>query len=256
MRSHLTPAIVDEVYGQVGDLHQKVSKQKETENQETEKKTTKEMVKEGKEKKPSWMNSPRKKSAPLKHIDAEESALPLSVIPHGVPLKRGFSQTVRPQVLVLPTSPPTVDTTSTSTTDLTRPVKPAFSQFLTFGPLQPTTASTTSTTSSLGGLSESFTDKLATLKKTEPPAVQGFSEEETAELISEEAENRAEADAAEKMSADLINTKIESVLNIKMPNYTRLLYGEKDGQRFERNSNSSSDEVSDINISCVLLYQE
>ena len=215
------------------------------------------MVKEEKEKKPSWMNSPRKKSAPLKHIDAEESALPLSIIPHGVPLKRGFSQTARPQVLVLPTSPtspPTVDTTSTSTS--TRPVKPAFSQFLTFGPLQPTTASTASTTSSQGGLSESFTDKLATLKKMETPAVQGFSEEETAELISEEAESRAEADQAEKMTAELINTNIESVLNIKMPNYTRLLYGEKDGQRFERNSNSSSDEVSDINISSVLLYQE
>ena len=211
-----------------------------------------------KEKKPDWLNSPRKKSSPLKHIDAEESALPLSIIPHGVPLKRGFSQTGRPaQVLVLPTSPPSLGTTESS-----RPVKPTFSQFLTFGPLQSTPASTSpspSTTSSpsevirLGGLSESFHDKLATLEKKETPAVLGFSEEQTAELISEEAEARTEADDEEKMTADMINTNIESVLDIKMPNYTRLLYGEKDGQRFERNSNSSSDEVRDINISSVLL---
>ena len=215
-----------------------------------------------KEKKPDWLNSPRKKSSPLKHIDAEESALPLSIIPHGVPLKRGFSQTGRPaQVLVLPTSPPSLGTTESS-----RPVKPTFSQFLTFGPLQSTPASTSpspSTSSSpsevirLGGLSESFHDKLATLEKKETPAVQGFSEEQTAELISEEAEARTEArteaDDEEKMTADMINTNIESVLDIKMPNYTRLLYGEKDGQRFERNSNSSSDEVRDINISSVLL---
>ena len=229
--------------------------------EEKEEKMVKETVKEEKEKKPSWMNSPRKKSAPLKHIDAEESALPLSIIPHGVPLKRGFSQTARPQVLVLPTSPSSASTVETTdTTGTTRPVKPAFSQFLTFGPLQPTTASTTASTTSspsevirLGGLSESFHDKLATLKKKETPAVQGFSEEETAELISEEAESRAEADEDEKMTADLINAKIESVLNIKMPNYTRLLYGEKDGERFERNSNSSSDEVRGINISCILL---
>ena len=244
------PAIVDEVYGEVEGLDQKVSKLKEREDQETL---------EEKEKKPSWMNSPRKKSRPLKHIDAEESALPLSIIPHGVPLKRGFSETARPaQVLVLPTSPPTVDTTRPA-----KPVKPAFSQFLTFGPLQPTStsSSSTSTTSSpsevvrLGGLSESFTEKLATLatleKKETPTAVQGFSEEETAELISEEA-----AADEEKMTADMINANIESVLDIKMPNYTRLLYGDKDGQRFERNSNSSSDEVSDINISSVLLYPE
>ena len=107
----------------------------------------------------------------------------------------------------------------------------------------------------LGGLSESFHDKLATLKKkTETPAVQGFSEEETAELLAEEAESRAEADDEEKMTADLINANVESVLDIKMPNYTRLLYGEKDGQRFERNSNSSSDEVRGINISSALFF--
>ena len=245
------PAIADEVYGEVEGQAQKVSKLKETEDEET--------VKE-KEKRPSWLNSPRKKSTPLKHINAEESALPLSIIPHGVPLKRGFSESSRPaQVLVLPTSPPTLETT--------RPVKPTFSQFLTFGPLQPTTAtsttSPTSTTSNpselvrLGDLSESFTDKLATLKKKESlaaaPAVQGFSQEETAELISEEAESRTAAGEEEKMTADMINTNIESVLNIKMPNYTRLLYGDSDGERFERNSNSSSDEVRDINISSVLL---
>ena len=181
------------------------------------------------------MSSPRKKSTPLKHIDAEESALPLSIIPHGVPLTRGFPETSsQPVALVLPTSSP-------SQSSLTpRPVRPAFSQFLSFGPLTSTATPHT--------VSESFNEKLKTLKKTEDAVttavkVEGFSEEETAELIKEEEDETKDDET--KMTADLINANIEEVLNIKMPNYTKLLYGDNDndGQRFERNSNSSSDEV-------------
>ena len=219
---------LDEVYGKLGGLYDKVSKLKETEEKE------KDPVKEKEEKKPSWMSSPRKKSTPLKHIDAEESALPLSIIPHGVPLTRGFPQTSsQPKVLVLPTS-------STSLTP--RPVRPAFSQFLSFGPVTATPLPITTTT-----VSEAFKDKLKTLIKKEDSvaSVEGFSEEETAELTREE-ENTTDE---KKMTADMINSNIEEVLDIKMPNYTKLLYGDNDGQRFERNSNSSIDEVRYIGYS-------
>ena len=70
--------------------------------------------------------------------------------------------------------------------------------------------------------------------------VSGFSEEETVELIREEEEQK-------KMAADLINANIEAALDIKMPNYTKLLYGDNDGQRFERDSNFTNDEVRNIN---------
>ena len=211
--------VLDEVYGKLGGLYDKVAKLKETEKEE-----------EGK--KPGWMESPRKKSSPLKHIDAEESALPLSIIPHGVPMTRGFSESsTRGGLLVIPTS--------SSPGPTPRPLKPGFSQFLSFGPVTPTTLSTVPTSTS-----EAFSEKLNTLKKTSSEVssapVSGFSEEETVELIQEEEKET-------KMTADMINAEIEAALDIKMPNYTELLYGDNEGQRFERDSNFSNDEVRNIN---------
>ena len=250
----LESIILDEVYGKLGGMYDKVSKLKATDKEkEMEKKEETQQEKE-----PSWMSTPRKKSSPLKHIDAEESALPLSIIPHGVPMTRGFPETSSQSGLLVLPSP--------------APIRPAISQFLSFGPLKPTTqatttssnaasqSGTTTTTSTTSpdtlSQSEAFNEKLATLKKMKKPAVQpvtGFSEEETAELIEEEEDDE---DEKQKMAADLmntINTNIEEVLDIKMPNNTKLLSGDNDGQRFERNSNFSSDEVRNVKSVLVRL---
>jgi hypothetical protein len=78
--NEISDELLDEVYGKLDDTYDKAFKLKET----------KEDVKE---REPYWIHKQLKKSKPLKHIAAEESAQPLSIIPHGVPLKRGFPPT-------------------------------------------------------------------------------------------------------------------------------------------------------------------
>ena len=60
---------------------------------------------------PEWMKKPKKMGKPLKKIDVEESAAPISIVPHGVPISRGFgpkTDDASRRVLVLPSAKPIV----------------------------------------------------------------------------------------------------------------------------------------------------
>ena len=63
----------------------------------------KNMIKES----PEWLQRKPVLSTPLKKIKTEESAQPLSIIPHGVPLKRGFPHINKPKLPVRKLQTPT-----------------------------------------------------------------------------------------------------------------------------------------------------
>ena len=202
----------------------------------------------------SWMKKPLKKSTPLKKIDVEESAVPLSIIPHGVPLKRGFGpKDASEKVLVLPTSSPIIKTppkvtqflqfyppfsssqrttkrtTSSTTTSITTTVTTTTASTTT----TPTTTTTTTYTTTTTTTATTTTD--AAIEIVEPVNEFDFEENEIKELIEKESES-----GKHRMKADMINENIEKVLEIQMPKHTKLLYGNDDAdegsQRFERNS--------------------
>ena len=206
----------------------------------------------------SWMKKPLKKSTPLKKIDVEESAVPLSIIPHGVPLKRGFgAKDASEKVLVLPTSSPiiktppkvtqflqfyppfsssqrtTKSTTSSTTTSITTTVTTTTASTTTTTPT--TTTTTTSTTTATTTTTTAPDADKDIVEIVEPVNEFDFEENEIKELIEKESES-----GKHRMKADMINENIEKVLEIQMPKHTKLLYGNDDAdegsQRFERNS--------------------
>ena len=90
------------------------------------------------EEKPEWMNKPKKMGKPLKKIDVEESAAPISIVPHGVPLKRGFgSDDSSRRVLVLPPAPAVTRVPGLRVTQA-----PSVTQFLQFLPFTTSTRQT------------------------------------------------------------------------------------------------------------------
>ena len=152
--NEISEEIFDEVYGKLDSLYKKVEKLRKSE------KGTKEEYP---------LIQKEKKTASNNEINAEESAQPLSIIPHGVPLRRAFP----------------------------------------------------------GAHS-------AEPKKQAVQKLSGFTADQIKEL-SNENENA-------KMSPNMINKNIEKVLKIKMPNHTKLLYGDKK-HRFERNPEAAENLV-------------
>ena len=212
--------ILDQVYGKLDGLYDKLEKIKNSSEEL-----------EAVEKKPSWMNKKKKKGTPLKKINVEESAVPVSIVPHGVPIKRGFNSGPK-KVLVMPSSPPLIKSQPTSVT-ITQ--SPTVTQFLQFLPYSSTTSTTTEIVPEERTINEADNDNII------EDAVEdklGFSAEQILELEEEEIKD------ADTMTADIINENIEKVLKIQMPQHTKLLYGDTEGSdRYQRNSNSTNTEV-------------
>ena len=148
----ISEEISDEVYDKLDSLHNKVEKLRKTEK--------------GKKEEYTFIQKKRKTAA-NNEINAEKNTQPLSIIPHGVPLRRGFP----------------------------------------------------------GAHSDES-------KKQAVPKLSGLTADEIKELSNENA----------KMSPNMINKNIEKVLKIKMPNHTKLLYGDKK-HRFERNPEAAENLV-------------
>ena len=221
----ISEEILDEVYGKLEGLHDKVEKLKASGEIE---------------KKPTWMSKPKKKGNPLKKIDVEESAVPLSIIPHGVPLKRGFGNIEENKVLVLPPSPsppPSLPnlpspTPKSQVSDQPSSKTSVVTQFLQFLPVTSKPALQLESKT----LEEDIMEEKVLVEDTDSDKTSSVEETSKSDNI---------------ISADFVNKEIEKVLEIKMPQHTELLYGKANnsGLRFERNPESSTKEVN-VPISC------
>ena len=240
----ISEELLDKVYGELAGLQDKLEHIKQSSGEEA-----------------------GEQQPPLKKIAVEESAAPISVVPHGVPIKRGFlgpeaRDEPSRRVLVLPAPAPA---------PATKTKAPAVTQFLQFLPyttstLSPsstastttTTASTTTTVTTTTTTTTTVTlppqerqdEEIAAEKRTIVEEVSQVAEEEVhlgllaGELAELESEEKMETADKVKMTADLINANIEKVLKIQMPKHTKLLYGDN---RQERDPASSIHEV-DIKI--------
>ena len=193
---------------------------------------------------PEWMKKPKKMGKPLKKIDVEESAAPISIVPHGVPLSRGFgpdADDASRRVLVLPSAKP-----MTKSPKAPVPVTqaPSVTQFLQFLPFTTSTLQTPLTQETEPQLQP----EKRIIEKTEETVEKTTEEDEEVDIemvssttqsntLSESFEDKPKVQD-EKMTADVINENIEKVLNVTMPKHTKLLYGTEEGRRVERDPNA------------------
>ena len=210
------------------------------------------------EEKPEWMKKPKKMGKPLKKINVEESAAPISIVPHGVPITRGFgTDEASRRVLVLPSAKPPMPVTSkeppmSSKAPVPVTQAPSVTQFLQFLPFTPITEETDQpllepetriieeTVETAVEKEEAVEVKEKAVKKTPENTTREENKkvdmEQSTNIISAESEtdeNNPEV-RDRKMTADIINENIEKVLNVTMPKHTKLLYGTEEGRRVER----------------------
>ena len=210
---------------------------------------------ESNEEKPEWMKKPKKMGKPLKKIDVEESAAPISIVPHGVPITRGFAgaDDASRRVLVLPSSKPMVKAPVPVTQ------APSVTQFLQFLPFTPSTLQTPVTEEphlepetriieetmkqkeEVVEAKEKITEKTVEAvemksenKNTEENKKMDMEQSTNASTTQSENPEKIHEVSDVKMTADIINENIEKVLNVTMPKHTKLLYGTEEGRRVER----------------------
>ena len=171
------------------------------------------------EEKPEWMKKSKKMGKPLKKIDVEESAAPISIVPHGVPITRGFgTDEASRRVLVLPSAKPMVKAPVPVTQ------APSVTQFLQFLPFTPVTEETDKPqlepeTRIIEEKEEAVEKRVETVE--EKP--ENTTTEENKNVDMEQSTNKSSAQSETdenkpkvsdgKMTADIINENIEKVIS-------------------------------------------